>query len=251
MPRSKYSYAQNICIKKAGLALQKTGSLWPGCRIGVAVSGGMDSFVLVKVLKIRQGIVPFPFEIMALHVNPGYAPESHAPLLPWLAKEGIAAHIEKCDFGPIAHTGEYRSACFACARQRRKKLFELCSKYGLTHLAFGHNANDLLATFLLNFCRNGKVAGMSLNEAFFGGKLHVIRPLLLVEKKYIRQAARQWALPIWTNACPSAGITARAHAENLISLINSEISGAARSMLNALMRWQLEHSHNHSSIPHT
>lgn len=241
MSREKYSFAQRSCLKKSGLVLQRTGAIWPGCRIGVAASGGVDSFVLLKALKIRQGILPFPIEIMALHCNPGFDPANHAPLLPWLAGEGIPAHIETCDFGPRAHSEENRgrSACFRCAWQRRKRLFELCSQYGLSHLAFGHNAEDLLATFLLNLCRNGRVAGMGMNEAFFGGKLRVIRPLLLVEKKYIRQAARQWNLPVWENPCPSAGRTARAETEKIVELAKAIIPKAPRSMLNAVCRWQL------------
>lgn len=76
----KRSFAQELCVKSAGRAMQRAGMLWPGCRVGVAVSGGVDSFVLLKTLQIRQGIVPFPFEIMALHLNPGFDPQSHAAL---------------------------------------------------------------------------------------------------------------------------------------------------------------------------
>ena len=82
MSREKRSFAQEVCVKSAGKAMQKTGMLWPGCRVGVAVSGGVDSFVLLKTLKIRQGIVPFRFELMAVHLNPGFDPHSHAALLP-------------------------------------------------------------------------------------------------------------------------------------------------------------------------
>ena len=99
MSREKRSFAQEVCVKSAGKAMQKTGMLWPGCRVGVAVSGGVDSFVLLKTLKIRQGIVPFRFELMAVHLNPGFDPHSHAALLPWLAREGIPAHLEVTDYG--------------------------------------------------------------------------------------------------------------------------------------------------------
>ena len=82
MSREKRSFAQEVCVKSAGKAMQKTGMLWAGCRVGVAVSGGADSFVLLKSLKIRQGIVPFRFELMALHLNPGFEPRSHAGRAP-------------------------------------------------------------------------------------------------------------------------------------------------------------------------
>lgn len=239
---TKYTFAQQTCIKKSGLALQRAAPLGPGCRVGVAVSGGVDSLVMLKVLKIRQGIVPFAFAVMALHINPGFNPDDHKLLASWLGSEGIAAHIETGSFGPVAHSDQNRkrSPCFLCAWHRRKRLFELCAQYKLTHLAIGHNADDLADTFLLNLFRNGRVAGLPIGEKFFNGALTVIRPLLLVEKKYIRQAARQWDLPVWLNACPSSGKTARQDANDLLATINQSIPGARRAMINGLMRWQLE-----------
>lgn len=242
MSRNKFSFAQQTCIKKAGLALQRSGALWPGCRVGLALSGGVDSFTLLKVMRIRQRVTPFNFEIMALHINAGFDRNDHARLLDWLGKEGIAGHIEVADFGPKAHSEDNGtgSACFYCARQRRRRLFELCRQYNLSHLAFGHNAEDLLSSFIMNFCRNGRVQGMKMNEAFFGGKLHVIRPLLFVEKKYLQQAARQWQLPVWPNGCPSSGKTGRDQATELTFALEEKLRGARKSMINALIRQQLD-----------
>ncbi|RRD70905.1 MULTISPECIES: ATP-binding protein [unclassified Desulfovibrio] len=244
MSREKRSFSQEHCVKTSGKAMQKTAMLWPGCRVGVAVSGGVDSFVLLKTLKIRQGIVPFRFELMALHLNPGFDAHSHAALLPWLAGEGIAAHVEVTSHGPEAHSAQNlrRSACFRCSWLRRKRLFELCARYRLTHLALGHNAEDLVQTFFLNLCRNGRVSGMGMNEAFFGGGLRLIRPLLLVEKKHILKAAKQWGLPVWANSCPSAGATARSAMAGTLEALYSVAGDSRRSIFNALARWQLEKS---------
>lgn len=235
------SFAQQLCVKKAGLLLHATGALEAGCRIGIAVSGGVDSFTLVKVMRIRQKLLPFPIELMALHLNPGFEPASHARLASWLAAEGVASHIELTDFGPRAHSPENRaaSACFYCAWLRRKRLFELCRKYRLSHLAMGHNAEDMAATFMLNAFRNGNIQGMAGVEDFFGGRLRMLRPLLLVEKKYIIQAARQWRLPYWVNQCPSAGKTARGEMEALLARMDKSLPGAKRSLINGLGRQEL------------
>lgn len=249
MSRLKLTYAQQSCVKKAGLALQRAAPLWPGARVGVAVSGGVDSLVLLKTLKLRQAIVPFPVEIMALHCNPGFNVQNHAGFAQWLAREGISGHIETTDHGPVAHSQKNKSVCFLCSWFRRKRLFELCRQYSLTHLAFGHNADDMTDTFLLNFFRNGIVRGLPIGEKFFDGRLVVIRPLLLVEKKSIIQAARQWQLPVWDNCCPSAGNTARAEMAKLLAQINAGIPGAAKSALNALARWQLENESSNPVLP--
>lgn len=242
MSREKYSYAQQVCIKAAGKAMQKTEMIHPGARIGVAVSGGMDSWVLLQVLRIRQRIVPFKFEIMALHINPGFDPANHAPLLPWLAEHGVPGHIEITDHGPRAHSPENRrnSACFYCSWLRRKRLFELCGHYNLTHLAFGHNADDLVSTFLMNLFQNGRVDGMSMKEDFFGGRLKVIRPLMLVEKADIARAVRQWGLTVWSNPCPSAGNTRRSEVMEEFKTLCKGSKDMKQNVFNALCRWQLD-----------
>lgn len=226
--------------------------LWPGCRVGVAVSGGVDSLVLLECLRQRQRILPFHFELMALHLNPGFDVHAHENFLPWLARYGLPAHVELTDYGPEAHSerNHRKSACFRCAWLRRKRLFDLCSRYRLTHLALGHNADDLVHTFFMNLCRNGRVDGLRLNTSFFKGTLHLIRPLLLVEKKYIRTAARQWALPVWDTACPSAGHTARSNMAATLESLYGVTKNARRSITNALTRWQLEQEMTGSS-PHT
>ncbi len=239
---SKLSYAQQVCVKAAGKAMQSTGMLHPGARVGVAVSGGVDSFVLLKVLQIRQRIVPFPFEIMALHLNPGFDPTNHAPLAEWLAREGIAGHLEVTDYGPRGHSDENlrNSACFYCARLRRKRLFALCREYHLTHLAFGHNNDDLVTNFLMNLVQTGKVAGMSMNEPFFGGALQVIRPLMLLSKAEIVRAARQWELPVFSNPCPSAGKTRRADMMDVLDAMCTGSKVRRKNIFNGLARWQWE-----------
>lgn len=238
----KLSYAQEVCVKAAGKAMQTTGMLEPGARVGVAVSGGMDSFVLLKVMQLRQRIVPFRFEFMALHVNPGFDPANHAPLGAWLRREGIAGHLEVTDYGPRGHSEENQrnSPCFYCARLRRKRLFALCEHYRLTHLAFGHNADDLVTTFLLNLVQTGRVDGMSMSEPFFGGRLRVIRPLLLVEKADIARAARRWELPLWSNPCPSAGVSKRADMMDVLQSMTGGVRFKRQNVFNALTRWQMD-----------
>lgn len=151
MGKDKLTYAQQVCIRSAGKAMQRAGMIHPGARIGVAVSGGVDSWVMLEVLRRRQRIVPFRYDIMALHLNPGFDPANHQPLIDYLGRYGVAGHVEVTDFGPRGHSSENRknSACFYCAMLRRTRLFELCRQYGLTHLAFGHNADDLVTTFFI------------------------------------------------------------------------------------------------------
>ena len=66
------------------------------------------------------------------------------------------------------------------------------------------------------------------------------RPLLLVEKKFIIKAAKQWELPLWANACPSAGNTARSDMGETLKALYGVAKDSRRCILNGLSRWQLE-----------
>ncbi len=79
----------------------------------------------------------------------------------------------------------------------------------------------------------------SIKEPFFGGRLAVIRPLLLVEKKYIRKAALQWRLPLWDNPCPSAGGTQRSAIMQDVERLCEGHKARRTNIFNALGRWQL------------
>ncbi len=242
LKRKNLTFAQRTCIGKSGKLIQQTGMLSKGARVGVAVSGGKDSWVMLEALRMRQRILPYPFEIMALHLNPGFDPHDHAPLGAWLATHNIPSHIELTDYGPRAHSPENRkkSPCFFCSWFRRKHLFDLCRRYHLTHLALGHNSDDLAQTFFMNLFKTGKVAGLSPREHYFDGRLLLIRPLLLIEEKTIKTAARQWKFPITQTSCPSSRTTQRSQTNAWLKDLTAKDPALRKNIHNGLCRWQLD-----------
>lgn len=238
----KLKYAQQFCLSQTGKAMQQTGMAWPGARIGLAVSGGIDSWVMLQVMLLRQRILPFPIELFVIHLNPGFDPSNHAPLAEWMRTHGVAGHLEVTDFGPRAHSSENRkkSPCFFCAWHRRKRLFGICKEYGLSHLALGHNTDDLVSTFFMNMLKTGKIYGLAPRENYFDGRLTLIRPLLLLDKATITQACRQWALPVWENTCPSKDKTARSETLQAALDLCGGDKRIRTNMFNALRRWQME-----------
>ena len=238
--RKKLTFAQKKCLSKAGKLMLDKGMLRPGARIGVAVSGGMDSWVLLQVLSLHRRKLPFDVQFMLLHINPGFEPHNHAPLLAWAGQTGPAVHIEVSDMGPRAHSAENRknSPCFFCSWRRRKHLFDLVEKYNLTHLALGHTADDLVQTFFLNLFYQGRVEGLYAKESFFHGRFELIRPLLHVEKQLVRKAVRDWALPVWVNPCPSAHASKRSEVDQWLQSVWAGNATMRKSVYSALKRWE-------------
>lgn len=204
--RQRLNFVQKNCVASAGKLLHQTGTLFSGARIGVAISGGVDSAVLLQVLRHRQRILPFPIELICFHINPGFDQTLHLKLRDWCASMGLAGVFELTEFGPRAFSDENRSnsPCFLCSQWRRTRLFDLCRAYGCSHLALGHHADDLAVTFFMNLFHTGRVDSLSPIECFFRGDLQVIRPLLWLEKAQLKRAARAWDLPVFENPCPAS-----------------------------------------------
>ncbi|MFP4672070.1 MAG: ATP-binding protein [Desulfohalobiaceae bacterium] len=230
-------------MSKAGRLMYRTSMLRPGARLGVAVSGGMDSWILLQVLLLHRKKLPFRMEIMALHINPGFDPDNHQPLLRWLEEKGLAGHAQLADMGLRAHSQENkkRSPCFFCSWRRRKNLFRLAKKYSLSHLALGHNADDLVQNFFMNLFYNGRVEGMYPRESFFQGEFELIRPLLLLEKRMIQKAVRNWELPVWSNPCPSASRGKRKDTQDWLQGVWAQDKRLRKNVFSALTRWQMQH----------
>lgn len=238
----KLKYAQQSCLSQTGKIMQQAGMAWPGARIGLAVSGGIDSMTMLQVMAMRRRILPFPIELFVIHLNPGFDAGSHKPLAAWMREHGLAGHLEVTDFGPRAHSPENRkkSPCFFCAWHRRKRLFDICKQYRLTHLALGHNTDDLVSTFFMNMLKTGKIYGLVPKESYFHGQLTLLRPLLLLDKATITRACRQWELPTWENSCPSKDQTARSETLQAVLNLCGPDKRIRTNMFNALRRWQME-----------
>ncbi len=239
----RLSYTQKSCVSKAAKLISHTDMLQEGAKVGIAVSGGVDSGVLLKIMTILKKKLPFQIDLMALHVNPGFDNTSHLLLLNWLKQLGVSAYAVITDIGIQAHSEENRSRspCFFCAWRRRKILFEMVKKFRLTHLALGHTGDDVVSTFFVNLFYGGRVETLYPKEVFFKGEFLMIRPLLLIEKAKIKKAAKEWNIPIIENPCPSATKTKRTEIMQFLEGIFRENKKARKNLYSALYNFVLKH----------
>jgi tRNA(Ile)-lysidine synthase len=154
-----------------------------GGRVGVAVSGGVDSVCLLHTL--RELASRWGLALEVLHVNHrlrGAASDEDARFVERLAGElGLPFHLRALDVGAIA--GNLEQA----ARNVRREFFrEAIAELGLTKVATGHTRTDQAETVLFRLLRGAGNAGLA-------GVLPVtreglVRPLLEVD----RQAVEEW-----------------------------------------------------------
>lgn len=232
-------------LKDINRAIHEFDMIRDGERVAVALSGGKDSFSLLRLLDLRRQTSPERYELVAIHVNadgsgPWDAP--HPPLVAWLEQAGFPYRIQVL---VLPQDEPLPMDCRRCTWNRRRALFEAAQAEGCRTIAFGHHADDLTQTTLLNLLYHGVVETMAPTRSYFDGALRVIRPLCYVEEKDLRRFARASDFPSPPPPCPRAGTSRR---KFVADLIRSAEGGAQDAKIN-LLRAGLKHTSGEAPLP--
>lgn len=229
MAKAFKTHAAKALNRAIGKAIHKYDMLAAGDRIAVGISGGQDSLTLMRMLQIRRGWSPVPYELFGIYIDPGFEGGFGDELKAYCDAAGYFLHVEKSDFGLQGHGPENReNPCFLCARLRRKRLFEIAAQLGCSKLALGHNKDDIIETLFLNIFYAGEISTMLPCQPLFANRFSVIRPLAFADEGLIRKFAREQQLPELVNPCPSAGRSKRQEVKQMLHNLyrsNAKIKG--------------------------
>jgi len=152
--------------------------------IFVAVSGGIDSVVLLDVLKRLQP--KFNYQMQVIHFNHQVRGKAS------LADEKFVEELSK-KYGLPFKSGrikdKIKNASETFLREQRLKYFNrIVEGQKNTLLATGHNLNDNIETFLMRLARGSRLKGLTAIQPRRG---NFIRPLLEVSRQEIIDYARR------------------------------------------------------------
>jgi len=190
-------------IKHTGKAINTYSMIREGDRVLLSVSGGKDSLALALALSQRRKWMPIEYELEALMINWKEHPipvEFRSELEQYFAALDIKFAIFDEHQYPPSFKGEFN--CYLCSRNRRRILFEECEKRGISIIAMGHHLDDLVETSLMNLCFRGNFSTMQPVQPFFGGKIHVIRPMIEIHEERLKRIAETYDLPVVKPVCP-------------------------------------------------
>ncbi|MGA6926044.1 MAG: ATP-binding protein [Desulfosarcina sp.] len=239
------SYSYKALNRLVGKAIHRYDMIEDGDRIAVGVSGGKDSLTLLRVLEERRRRVPVRYDLFPVYVDPGFEGGFGDALVDTCRQMGFSLVVDRTDHGRIAHSAANReNPCFLCSRLRRKRLFQIADDLGCGKLALGHNKDDVIETLFLNICYAGEISTMVPHQAFFNGRLTVIRPLAMVDENSTRRFAEAERFPRYVNPCPSAGDTKRSEIKTMLNALyrtNRKIKGNIyRAMSHVKMAYLLK-----------
>lgn len=152
-------------------------------KILVAVSGGVDSVVLLDLLckmELECGIAHCNFHLR------GSESDGDFEFVKQLAnKYGLAFYSQ--DFDTKTHAANNKISIEMAARDLRYQWFEQLSElFGYKYIAVGHHADDVAETVFINLARGTGIHGLTGIKPKFG---KIVRPLLSFTRKQLLKYA--------------------------------------------------------------
>lgn len=229
--------------RKVSRELRRQVRLPDGARIAVAVSGGKDSVVALRVLhellSPRRGT-----ELVAITVDEGirsYRPPAIEAVALNCKELGVEHSVVsfKDTFGLTLDSTRGRwgesSACTYCGVFRRYCMNRRARELGADLLATGLNLDDTAQSVLMNLCRGDveRLVRLGPHLRTQPGLVPRIQPLRLVTDKEAFLYAALKAYPIHTGTCPYAADAMRNRFRELVFRLEDASPGTRFCVLNS------------------
>jgi len=234
---AKLAELEKKLLHYTGKAIADFNMIQSGDRIMVCLSGGKDSFTLVRILKLLQQRAKVNFEIFAFTLDQAQPGWNDVALRAWLTNANIPHEVLTRDTYSIVKEKipEGQTYCSLCSRLRRGIIYRYAEENGYNKIALGHHRDDLIRTLLMSILYNGEIRSMPPKLLSDNKKHIVIRPLAYCQEQDIAAFAKEMAFPIIPcTLCGSQENLIRKKVKNLIDQLAAENPKVPSNMLHAL-----------------
>lgn len=234
---AKLAELEKKLLHYTGKAIADFNLIQHGDRIMVCLSGGKDSFTMLRLLQLLQQRAQVTFELFAFTLDQSQPGWNDDLLRAWLKDHRINYEILNRDTYSIvkAKIPEGQTYCSLCSRLRRGIIYRYAEEKGFNKIALGHHRDDLIRTLLMSILYNGEIRSMP-PKLLSDNKRHiVIRPLVYCQENDIAAFAEKMAFPIIPcNLCGSQENLVRKRIKILIDQLAQENPKVPSNILHAL-----------------
>jgi tRNA(Ile)-lysidine synthase TilS/MesJ len=203
-------------------------------KVGIALSGGKDSLTMLYLLKAISGRGFPPFALHAFHVQGEFSCGSSVD------KNFLASICKELDipFTTCQSTQTLdKLECYSCSRERRSLIFHAAKQEGCQTIAFGHHRDDSIQTLLMNLLHKAEFAANLPKVPMHDYGVTIIRPLIYISEKEIKDFAKLYGFNRITCQCPVGQNSLRKQTENLITQLEEIFPNARQNLSQASLHY--------------
>lgn len=234
---NKESSIEKKLLHYTGKAIADFNMIQTGDRVMVCLSGGKDSFTMLRILQLLRRRAYAKFELFAFTLDQAQPGWNDSGLRAWLEEAQVPYEILTRDTYTIVKDKipEGNTYCSLCSRLRRGIIYSYAEEKGYNKIALGHHRDDLIRSLLMSIFYSGEIRSMP-PKLLSDNKRHiVIRPLVYCQEADIITYAKERAFPIIPcNLCGSQENLARQRVKILIDQLAKENPKVPSNMLHAL-----------------
>lgn len=218
-------------VSRVRKAVEDYDMIHDGDKIGVGVSGGKDSLVLLGALANLSRYYPKKFTVVGLTLDMGYNAD-YSDIRRYCDNLGVEYTVKPTNIAEVIF--DYRkeeNPCSLCAKMRRGALNDLAIEQGCRRVALGHHNDDVLETFLLSLFYEGRINCFAPVTYLDRTDLYSIRPLIYVREGDIKGVARRLEIPVLKSSCPADGNTKREEVKNILATLDKSVNPGLKKRL--------------------
>ena len=213
-----------------------------GDKIAVAVSGGKDSMVALKMLSsVFNGVNGV--EVHAITIDEGiegYRPPSIDIVRRFCEQNDVVFHLRSFSelgvtMDAIAPVSGSSSPCTYCGVFRRMLMNEEARDIGARYLATGHNLDDAAQSIMMNFVRGDveRLARMAPHKHVQPGLIPRFMPLREIPEKETLLYALVSGMAFWDGVCPYWEAALRNQYRSIVDDLEDRSPGARFGILSS------------------
>jgi len=188
--------------------------------IGVGMSGGKDSTLLLFALNKYRIKTGKNFKLIGIHIQLGFNGDDFTPVQTYFQDLGIDVHQVPSQVAKILElnkTPDGRIRCSLCSKFKKAAVIAQAKQLGCNKIAFAHHADDAVETLMLNAIYGGKLNTFDPKMYLTETKIMFIRPFIYVRESEIIAQTQQLKLPVIHSGCPMDGVTKRQEIKELLN----------------------------------